>query len=255
MNPRVVLLPLLAAAVAVGTWWYVTPATEPGVPAATWRIGEGEDIQQATNWQQLPAGTPLRLSYYCTEARYLYVFSHSAEDGTLLLFPSPNIRASSGAPDAPANPMPTGRTVLPGAGRDGELSWSTRHEIVTATTFVAVAAAEPIAELEALLPKLRRWSNTSMTDGTMVVTNPGTDVEVIGKARQDWPHPLLQRAAQRGSAETIVNGPLKPDAELANVWTSALNLRETPGTVDKNKPVIPGLPKQEDLPAKPQPGK
>src|SRR5690606_5543209 len=187
-----------------------------------------------------------RLSFSCSEPRHVYVFSHSAEDGTLLLFPRPDINGSK------ANPLAAGNTVLPGKLDEQELAWTTRAEILATTTYVVVAAAQPIGELEALLPSLRRWTNTAMPSKSMQVTNPATGIEVQGKPRNDWPSALLKRAADRSFSETIVNGPLHAD-ELGGVWTSSVRVKESrqPGTAN------PGTPKLGDLkgtlPQLPQP--
>lgn len=229
MSNRRILLPVLALAAAAGVWWFNRDAVPSGTPAATWRVGAGTDFHQGIAYESLAAETPIRLSFHCSEPRHVYVFSLSAEDGTILMWPSHKLRSNLGTP------LPSGRSVLPGE-RDGEeLAWTTRHQILATTTYVVVASAAPVPELEELLPRLRCWSNSSLTDGTMVVTMPGGDAERIGMARTDWPSALLRRAAERGVAEAMVNGPMHPDSELADVWTSSWRVKEIPGTADTDK--------------------
>lgn len=220
MNARTFVLPGIAVVVALAAWWQAPARVAPGTPAATWRVGPIDDFQQARNYHELSPESPLRLSLSCGEARHLYVFSHSAEDGTLLLFPSPDLKGS------PRNPLPSGRTVLPGQ-RDGDaLAWTTRSGIRATTSYVVVASAAPLQELESLLPRLRRWSNQVMPDESMQVTRPASEVELAGAPRQGWPADVLRRAADRAVAETQVNGPLHADEVVAEVWSSSFRVRE-----------------------------
>ena len=221
MNARTVVLPLVALGVALVAWWQSTPAGQGPTPAATWRVGPVADFAQARNYHELPAESPLRLSFSCGEPRYVYVFSNSAEDGTLLLFPSPDLDSDL------ANPLPPGRSVLPGARDGATLAWTTRAEIRATTCYCVVASVEPVQALEALLPRLRRWSNKVLPDGSMQVTNPSGEVEVAGAPRSPWPAPVLARAAERAMAATEVNGPLLADERQPGVWSAAFRVRET----------------------------
>jgi len=218
MNARIVALPLLAAAVAAAVWWQ-TPSRAAG-PAATWRVGPVDDFSQARNYHGLPANSPVRLSFSCDAPRHVYVFSQSAEDGTLLLFPSPDVEGS------PANPLPAGRTVLPGERESAPVSWTTRQQVRATTAFVVVAADRPLPELEALLPRLRRWSNRLTSNRSMRVTKPAGDVALAGLAGDPWPAALLARAAQRSMTDTQINGPLPADEELPGVWSGSFRARE-----------------------------
>lgn len=220
MNARAVALPLLAAGVAFAVWTQWAPPSQGAAPAATWRVGPVQDFVQARNYHELPADSPVRLSLVGREPLYVYVLSNSAEDGTLLMHPSPEVEGS------PDNPLPSGRTVLPGSLAERALSWTTRAEIRATTCYVVVASAKPIPELEALLPRLRRWSNRALTDRSMQVTNPRGEVELTGTQRQGWPAPVLARAASRSVAAVQVNGPLHPDEDLPGVWSAALRVRE-----------------------------
>tara|TARA_R110002072_G_scaffold241027_6_gene399646 strand:- start:33 stop:737 length:705 start_codon:yes stop_codon:yes gene_type:complete len=231
MNVRAIALPLIAAGIAYGLW-LTLPTKEPApspTPATTWRAGAETNYVQVGNYAELEPETKLRLSYTCSEPRHVYVFSHSAEDGTILMFPSPDVKGS------PANPVAAGNYVLPGSFDDKPLFWTNRAEILATTTFVVVAAVEPIAELEALLPHLRRWTNSAMPSKSMQITNPPTGTEVKGKPRTPLPSELLKRAADRTIAETIVNGPMAPD-DVPNVWTSSLRVKEAVQPKDKKAP-------------------
>ena len=220
MNARSVVLPVVALSAAAAIWLYLNPPPAASAPAASWRIGEGTDIRRVRNYEELPAGAPVRLDYHCGEPRHVYVFSHSAEDGTLLLFPSPELVSDA------SNPFAPGSHVLPGKRGDDDQHWVLRDGVLATTTYIVVAAAEPIAELEELMPRLRRWSNTSLTDGSMGVTNPKGEVEVAGKGHEKPPSALLQRAADRSLTATEVNGPMQPDGVLPDVWTSSWRAKE-----------------------------
>jgi hypothetical protein len=220
MNARLVVVPAIAVVTALVLWLTRDPAPAPGVPAATWRIGSGAEVKQVRNYDELPAGSPVRLSFTCDEPRFVYVFTHSVQDGTLLLFPSPDVRSDL------SQPLPAGNSVLPGK-RDGkELAWDTRAEVQPTTTFLVVAAKEKVPELEALLPKLRRWTNTALTSGAMGVTNPPNGIDVVAGPRTELPDVLLKRAAARSASEIVVNGPLEPDMVRAGVWIGSVRVKE-----------------------------
>ena len=221
MNVRAIALPLIASGIAVGLWLALPtrPAAPTPIPATTWRAGTETDFRQVGNYLELQPETKLRLSYTCSEERHVYVFSHSTEDGTILMFPSPDVRGG------PQNPVAPGNTVFPGSVDDKVLFWTNRAEILATTTLIVVAATEPVAELEALLPHLRRWTNSAMPGQLMQITNPPTGTAVKGKPRTPLPSKLLERAADRTIAETIVNGPMAADSS-PNIWTSSLRVKE-----------------------------
>lgn len=231
------MLPALALAAAAVAWQF-TRRSDSGIPAATWRLVGGGEVRQAQNYAEVPAESPLRLSFTCGEPRFVYVFSHSAEDGTLLLFPTPELGS-----DLPT-PVAAGNHVLPGR-RDGkDLAWTTRSQILATTTYVVVAARERVAELETLLPRLRRWSTSVLPDRSMQVTNPTSAPSdgITGQPRQGWPSPLLAAAAEQHANETVVNGPLRPAQATAGVWFGAVRLKEQPGTAKIGEPGKPQLP-------------
>jgi hypothetical protein len=189
MNARTVALPLLALGVAAALWWQMAPPGSQNVPAATWRVGPTDDFAQARNYDELAAETPIRLSFTCTEARHAYVFSHSREDGTLLLFPSPDVESDV------ANPLPPGRSVLPGK-LDGK----------------------PLS-----------WSNKVLPDRSMQVTKPAGVASIDGAPGTELPAAVLRRAAARSMSETQINGPLHPDQQLAGVWSASFRVKEKAG--------------------------
>lgn len=238
MDRRRLLVPAIALLVAGGLWWFGRGDAQRTIPAATWRLGTGTDVKQGQNYDELPAETPVRLAFGCEEPRHVYVFSHSRQDGTVLLFPSEDLRSDL------AQPLPAGRPVLPGK-RDGrELAWTTRSQILPLTTFVAIASREPLPELDALLPRLRRWSTSVLADGSMQVTKPGTTsgTEVLGKPGEPLPSPLLQAAADAFASETLINGPMRPLAGHDGVWCTAWRVKEKPGSAkafDPQNPVLP----------------
>ena len=221
MNPRLLLLPGVAVVAAAILWRSQGDTQQVGVPACTWRIGVGTEVQQGQPFHELAPESQVRLSCWCEEPRHYYVFSHSAEDGTLLLWPSPLLLS-----DLP-QPLPAGTNVLPGRHKDKDLAWSTRTGIRAVTTYVVIAARERIDEIEELLPRLRQWSNTVFTDNSMHVTKPSTTVDLLGApGSPGFPTPLLQRAAAAVKDRTLVNGPLHPDDVLPGVWASCWTVVE-----------------------------
>lgn len=220
MNARTVVLPGIAVVVALAAWWQAPPRDAARAPAATWRVGPVDDFDQARNYHELPAETPVRLSFSCSEPQHVYVFSHSVEDGTLLLYPSPDVEGS------PGNPLPAGRTILPGERAGAALVWTTRAKIRATTAYVVVASGAPVAELEQLLATTRRWSNRVLADRSMQVTKPRAGEEVAGAPGEGWAADVLARAAARYDTATQVNGPLTPDERLPSVWSASFRTRE-----------------------------
>jgi hypothetical protein len=64
------------------------------------------------------------------------------------------------------------------------------------------------------------------TDRSMQVTQPGGNVEVVGKAHSPLPSDLLQRAAKVGMDEPNPNGPMAADTALPGVWIGSWKVRE-----------------------------
>ena len=227
MRSRILILPLIAVVAALYFWWAASPAA-PRL-AATWRVGTGSEIEQGQNYDEFAAESPVRLSVVCDEPHHLYVFSYSDEDGTLLLFPSPDIESDC------ANPLPAGRTVLPGEHEGEELAWTTRSGIVGLTTFVAIASREPIPELETLGDRLRRWSTRVFPDGAMVVTKAASGEDFAGKPRTGMPHALLRAAAELANTQANPNGPMQRAEGWIGVYLSAWKIRERKKSTPQGK--------------------
>jgi len=222
MERRAFVLPAVAAIAFAAFWWTNHHATaHASTPAASWCIGAGPEYTLGRPYDELAPDTPFRLRVQCSEPRHVYVFSHSDTDGTLLLHPAPELKG--GAPQ----PLAPDAAWLPGRANDKDLAWTTRRQVLPTTTYMVVAAAAPVAELEALLPKLRRWSNSAATDGSMqVVMPPGGEAALVGKPRTPLPDALLQRAANLSTTATLANGPLTHDALLPDVWIGSWRVKE-----------------------------
>jgi hypothetical protein len=217
MRRRLWFVPLLALLAAGVIWWRQAPAA----PAGTWRVGDGTDFRHGRNFDGLPPESPIRLSLHVAAPTYVYVFSHSNEDGTLLLWPSDGLQT-----DVP-QPLPAGQTVLPGRHAAKDLAWTTRSGIRAGTTFVVIAAAQPVPELEQLRSQLRHWSNSVFPDGALVVTQPVSGAAAGPPRSTTWPSPLLERAAATGRGAVSPNGPLQADTQLPAVWVGSWRVIET----------------------------
>ena len=220
MNVRAIAVPVIAVTIALVIWQYRNAAGLSPVPAATWRVRIDDEYRQARNYHELAEETAVRLSFSCSEARHVYVFSNSRVDGTLLLFPSPELKSDL------ANPVAAGHHTLPGRLEDTEITWTTRAEILGLTTYVAVASQRPIPALEDLAGKLRRWTNSVLPNKSLQITNPSDGSEVAGEPGTDWPNGILKRAAERSNNEVLVNGPMAPDEQVAGVWSSSVHVKE-----------------------------
>ena len=220
MNVRAVAVPVIAVGIALVIWQFRDAPSLSPVPAATWRVSVDGEYRQARNYDELAEETAIRLSFWCSEARHVYVFSHSRVDGTLLLFPSPELKGDL------SNPLPAGRHTLPGKYDDTDVTWTTRAGVLGLTSYVAVASAQPIADLEDLSQNLRRWTNSVLPNKSLQITNPATGTDVLGKPGTDWPNGILKRAADRSSSEVLVNGPMAADEQVAGVWSSSVYVKE-----------------------------
>jgi len=219
MNVRSILVPVIALGAALAIWQWRTPPGLSAVPAATWRVEIGGEYRQAHNYDELPQETKLRLSFSCSEARHVYVFSHSSTDGVLLMFPSAELKSDL------KSPLAVGHSTLPGKFEDKNVAWTTRADIIGLTTYVAVASDRPIPELEKLSGHLRRWTNSVLPDRSVQITNPASG-GVLGKPGTDWPNAILKRAAERTTNETLINGPMAPDEHIGGVWSSSVRVKE-----------------------------
>ncbi len=213
MSRRTVLGVLAVLLVAFVVW----RGQAPQAPAATWRTGAGTEVRQARDYDELAPETPFRLSLHTTETLHVYVFSHSVEDGTLLLWPSPDLESDL------ATPLAAGHHVLPGAHEGKELAWTSRSGTRSTTTVIAVASPEPIAELEADAARLRRWTNSVFPDRAMLVTKPAAGAALVGGPGSTTFHsPLLTDAAAAAITQAQPNGPMAPvpghPGAHASVW-------------------------------------
>ena len=138
-------------------------------------------------------------------------------DGTVLLHPAP------GLPAGIDQPLPPPAAWLPGTANDVGRVWATPAD---AATFVVVAAAGPVPELEALLPKLRRAGSAATADAAPPAAPPADGAAVVaGAPGAPLPSPLLQRAADLARTATMSNGPLTPDTVLAGVWVGSWRVK------------------------------
>jgi hypothetical protein len=207
MNLRLLLLP----ACALAAYWIFaqTTATPQPTLACTWRHGPADRPVQGRNYVELPQETPLRLSLHTEQPVHLYVYSLSAQDGCLLLYPAPGLVGGL------SNPLPAGQSVLPGQVETKALAWTSRSGIVGATVLLAIASHAPVAELEPLAGQLRQWSNRVFPDASMVVTKPPTPpadaatAPLLGTPGTGWPHSLLEQAARQLREQTNPNGPMQ----------------------------------------------
>jgi len=218
MERRAFVLPAVAAVAFVAFWWSNHRAGAPSaIPAASWCLGAGPGYTLGRPGDELAAGTPFRLRVQCGEPRHVYVVRHGDVDGTALLHPVP------GLPAGVDQPLPPPAAWLPGTANDVDRVWATPAD---AATFVVVAATDPVAELEALLPKLRRVRSAATTDAAPPATPPADGAAVVADAPgARLPSPLLQRAADLARTATMSNGPLTPDTQLAGVWVGSWRVK------------------------------
>lgn len=219
MHARRWLLPLAVTGIAAALWWRAPSATP--TLACAFRLGAGTDVHHATQFAKLAADTPFRIAVRIDQPHHVYIFSHSAEDGTLLLFPSPQVKSDQ------QNPLPPGQSVLPGVQDGKDLAWTTRSGVLATTTVLLLASAAPIPELEALAGKVRRWSNSVFPDRSMQVTLPSPGADVVGKPHGDWPDGLLRATASQLQARTDPNGPLEPLHGHPGVFATSWRFLET----------------------------
>ncbi|MCA8965118.1 MAG: hypothetical protein H6838_08555 [Planctomycetes bacterium] len=221
------LLPVAAALAIAGYFWQRQASAD--APACTWRVGTGTEIKQAKNYDELPAESPFRLAFTAIAPTYVYVFSHSIVDGTLLLWPSADLKSDL------AQPLPTGMATLPGKtetekSETKELAWTTRSQVQGTSTVVVIAALQPLPELEAILPKLRRWSNSVMPDRSMLVTKPALgETPLAPPLSSELPSELLRRAAGATISLVHPNGPMPLVPGFDDVWCSSWRFVEKKG--------------------------
>lgn len=223
---------LLAAGITLlaSYWWQ---AAAPITPAATFRHGNGGELRAARNYEDLAGETPFLLDVYGAVGTHWYVLSHNVVDGTIVLWPSRDLRSDL------AQPLAVERANLPGRIDGRELRWTTRSELRGTTTVLVLASATPIAELEAALPKLRRWTNSVLTDRTMLVTKPNVGEEPLGPPLSgEFPLPMLRSAAQATITSDQPNGPLVPLAGHPGIWCTAWRFTERAGSAPMQNPLL-----------------
>jgi hypothetical protein len=218
MERRAFVLPAVAAVAFAAFWWSNHRASAPtAIPAASWCLGAGPGYTLGRPGDELTAGTPFRLRVQCGEPRHVYVVRHGDVDGTVLLHPAPGLPAGS------EQPLPPPAAWLPGTANGLDRVWTTPAD---AATFVVVAAAGPVAELEALLPKLRRAGGTAIADVPPPAAPPADGAAAVaGPPGAPPPSPLLQRAADLARTATMSNGPLTPDTVLGGVWVGSWRVK------------------------------
>jgi hypothetical protein len=210
VNRRVALYPILIVTSAALIWWGSGRSQATTVPACAWRMGE--DSHQGRPYEEVPPGTAIRFAAFGPQPMHWYVASHSELDGTLALFPSPQLATSAN------NPLPAEWTQLPGRHGEQELAWGARED-GGVTTFVAIATVEPIADLAATLARCRQASNTTFPDGSYAVTNPRDERSFAGPPHTPIAHPLLAEAA--ALPPDSPNGPMHASRTVAGAFLSS----------------------------------
>ena len=233
MAKRSVFRPFLFTAVAAAAALWIWNSEVEYDPACTFRVGSGGEAKPARNYAELPAETPFRIAATPGKAKHFYVFSHNVVDGTVLLWPSPDLRSDLGAT---LDRMAT----LPGRVDDKDLAWTTRSELRGTTVVVAIAAAAPIPELDVALPRLRRWTNSVLTDRSMLVTKPKAGEEPLGPPlSSEFPLLLLKLAAQATITRDDPNGPMTAVPGHDDVWCAGWRFTEVAGSGTMQNPLKP----------------
>lgn len=210
---RLVRLLLALAAVLFSLFWLSNRSQH--APSLSWQVGEVASPREAGAYQEIGVEEPLRLYVRFHEPLFVYVVSHDREDGTLAWWPSPMLRTDA------TQPIHAGLERLPGA-RNGALqSWPARPTLAV-TDWIVVASRTAIPDLDALLPRLRQASNTTFTDGSIVLSNPKDGLAPLGKKGEPPPHPLLQEALALPK-ELTPNGAMQP-AKPPGVWLATLQV-------------------------------
>jgi hypothetical protein len=241
MNRRKLIWSASAIA-ATACLWLSMSRMRPAVPTVEWRVGD--DLRAAIPYQEIAAEEPLRLAVASREPLFVYVASRDQEDGTLTWFPSPMLHTDV------QEPLPAGRTTLPGR-RDGkERAWPARPGLAV-TTWVAIASRKELPDLAAVLASLRQISNSTFTDGSMVISNPRDGAAPRGRPGQPPPHPLLAEAFAQ-PPQPDPNGPMQP-AATSGIWFAVLTTvakknaqgeKATLSPLERLKPLqVPGSPK------------
>jgi hypothetical protein len=214
-------------------------------PQVAWQIGAASASRPASAYQEVGLDEPLRLAVEFREPLYVYVVSHDREDGTLSWWPSPMLQTDA------AQPLPSGTHRLPGMRNGAEQSWPARPTLAV-TDWIVVAARAPLPELDALLPRLRQASNTTFTDGSVVLSNPKDGLAPLGKKGDGVPHALLQEAIDLPK-EVTPNGGMHP-SRTPGVWLATLQVVAKKDSAG-NKITAQPLDKLKQFEAQPPAGK
>lgn len=189
----------------------------PAVPECALLLGE--DQHPAPPFAEATPDTPVRLQVRAAEALHVWVASWSGTDGTLALFPTPWLQTSV------KNPLPSGTNLLPGRHGDKELAWPVRP-VPGVTHYLAVASRASLPDLDATFAILRQVSNTTLPDGSMVVTAPkGRTLDDV-PAREKIAGPLLELAASVTGASGRT--PMRPVPGREGVWVASFQLVPPP---------------------------
>lgn len=203
---------VIALALCIGTVLAVALLLRPGggLPAIEWRAGPAAAAAPATAYQPLAPDAHVTASIECDEPLHVYVASWSAEDGTIAWFPSGLLRSDL------RNPLGAGAHELPGRCDGKRLSFRARpgHGV---TIWIAVAAREPLRELDETFARLRQVSNQTFTDGSIVVSNPRQGQPIAGPGTA--PPGLLMEAAGL-PPDAPPNGPMRAVDGRPGVWVA-----------------------------------
>ena len=236
------LLASVVAAGCAGVLWLWTGRL-PEVPTVAWQVGDGSAAHAAGAYQEIAADEPVRLTLAAAMPLFVYVASNDQQDGTLAWFPSPMLNTDV------QNPLPAGRTTLPGHHDGVDRAWPGRPGLAV-TTWIVIASTTALPDLAARLQQLRQVSNTTFTDGTLVISNPKDGKPPQGRPREQPPHALLQEALAL-APQPNPDGPMQP-ARTPGIWLATWQTvaaknekgeKVQTSPLDKLKPLQPQPPK------------
>ncbi|MSR38359.1 MAG: hypothetical protein EXS02_05925 [Planctomycetes bacterium] len=206
---------LLLVLIAAGLAYSLVANTGASGPVLTWQLGDSNTEHVAGTYQEVGVDEPLRLSVRSSEPLFVYVLSHDLQTGTIAWWPSPMLHTDL------QNPLPAGTTTLPGKQNDVLRSFAAQPSLAV-TDWIVIASRTAIADLGAVMPRLRQASNTTFTNGTVVVSNPNDGKPPIGLPKEAPPHPLLLIALAEPKLANP-NAPMLP-TKTAGIWTATLQI-------------------------------
>jgi hypothetical protein len=217
MSIRVQIVACIVAFFLLGGYlmWSHGVISKAVSPTVAWTVGDGKAARQ---YDELAPETPVHLTVEWKQPMYWYVASWSTTDGTLALFPSPWLMTDA------TNPL-HGRVELPGHREGKTLTWPVRGGVPGVTVYMVVAAAKPVAELDALFLRMRQASNTTFPDKQMVITGPKDKPLAEVPPAAKIPHPLLQAAADIDAVDP--DGPMQAAAGHPGVFLASWKLAGT----------------------------